>query len=190
MKIGFEEEIEIGGERILLKVLNPVFASQIAEYYQHNKSHFKDIAAFDDNSIYNVDFHNEMIWQEFAMMSLDMAIRFYIFLKSDEYYKKIIGDISIFEINRENEQKCSLGFKLDSKHCGFGYMGEAIKIAEKYVFENLELQKIEAYIQKKNTSAVNLIQKNGFEFDGIAKDFLCINDIWLDYNRYIKINKK
>ncbi|MBI5323755.1 MAG: GNAT family N-acetyltransferase [Ignavibacteriae bacterium] len=190
MRIDPAQEIELSTDRLVLKVLNPVFISMITEYYRRNKKFFEKYLPFYDNNVLTDEYQTIRIWTEFDLMVDDSAIRFYLFNKDDFHYKNIIGDISVYNIIRGAAESCCIGFKIDEMNSGKGYMAEALKKVSDYVFNELELSRIEVNVMKTNLASINLIEKIGFRQEGIAFSYLEIGGKREDHFRYSLIKNK
>ena len=83
---------------------------------------------------------------------------------------------------------CTIGYKLDQHYIGQGYALEALEKAIDVVFDELGFHRIEALIHPKNEPSLHLIEKLGFEFEGIAKSCIRLNNKWTDHLRYALIN--
>lgn len=189
MRIDPGQEIEIETERLVLKVLNPVFVPIIVDYYRRNKSHHEKFLPAFDNFAFTEEYQTIRIWTEFDLMVDDIALRFYIFNKEDYHYKNIIGDISIFNIIRSAANSCGIGFKMDESESGKGYMTEALKKVIDYIFDELELYRIEANVMPSNIASVKLVENLGFRQEGIAYSYLEIAGKREDHLRYSLIKK-
>lgn len=190
MRIDPAQEIEIVTDRLVLKVLNPVFVPIILDYYLRNKTYFEKYLPTYDKSVMTEEYQAVRIWTEFDLMVEDLAIRFYIFLKDDYHYKNIIADISVFNIVRSVANSCSMGFKLDESESGKGYMTEALTKVIDYIFTELELNRIEVNIMPENKSSIKLVERLGFRNEGTAYSYLRIAGKREDHLRYSLIKKK
>jgi ribosomal-protein-alanine N-acetyltransferase len=108
----------------------------------------------------------------------DEAYSFLIFEKSE---LNLIGEININSIQRGVVQSCSIGYWISENKMGLGLMSEAIKLIKDFVFNELELHRIEAACLPNNKHSLKTLLKNGFEIEGKAKEFLKINGKWQDH---------
>ena len=93
---------------------------------------------------------------------------------------KHIGNIKIDPINLKHgfaEYGILLGEKSEWNK---GYAKEASLSIIQYCFEELNLRKINLGVVEKNTSAVNLYKKMGFEIEGVYKAHAKYNDEYCD----------
>ncbi len=86
--------------------------------------------------------------------------------------KKLIGVIGITKVNRL-DKKGTLGYWLGKEYWRQGIMYEASQGLLKFVFEKLELQRIDITASTKNESSNNLIKKLGATLEGTAKRYHC-----------------
>ncbi len=76
---------------------------------------------------------------------------------------------------------CYMGYSVDREHEGTGCMTELVKHVIEYAFTNLRLNRISANYMPANTRSARLLEKLGFEKEGFARRYLCINGIWEDH---------
>ena len=90
--------------------------------------------------------------------------------KKDHYYWPIalkqnnimIGSICLWNFS-EDRKIAEVGYDLRPDYHKKGIMNEAMISVLKFGFHNLELEEIEAYTHKDNTSSKNLLTRNGFK---------------------------
>lgn len=97
---------------------------------------------------------------------------------------KIIGGINLNNIQYGVTMAASLGYWLDEKLQGQGYMSEAGQLVIRYVFENLKLHRINAACLPQNERSAKILLKWGFEEEGYAKKYLQINGQWQDHRLF------
>jgi ribosomal-protein-alanine N-acetyltransferase len=94
------------------------------------------------------------------------------------------GEISLQGIQRGASQHASLGYWVDRRHAGRGYVPEACVLMLRYAFEDLRLHRVEIAIVPRNDRSRRVPEKLGLREEGIAKGFLQINGVWEDHVRY------
>ena len=85
-------------------------------------------------------------------------INWNITLKNDP---KMIGSICIWNFS-EDQKTGEVGYDLHPQFHGKGMMSEALKCVVKYGFQELGLEKIEAYTHRENESSKRLLENNNF----------------------------
>ena len=103
---------------------------------------------------------------------------------------QLIGEININNVQRGVVQSCSIGYWISENKMGLGLMSEAISLIKKFIFDELELHRIEAACLKKNQRSLNTLKKNYFNIEGVAKKYLKINGKWQDHILLSCINEK
>jgi [ribosomal protein S5]-alanine N-acetyltransferase len=63
-----------------------------------------------------------------------------------------------------------IGYDLRSKYWGRGYMSEAMQVALKNGFENMRLNRIQAFTYIENEKSIRLLERFGFKNEGIIRD--------------------
>jgi [ribosomal protein S5]-alanine N-acetyltransferase len=111
----------------------------------------------------------------------DRGYLFGIFLQEDD---TLIGTISISHIVRGVGQFAELGYSLSSAHQGHGYMTAGVQLVLAYSFRSLGLHRIQAGIIPDNTSSRRVLEKCGFQPEGIARKLVKINGCWEDHQIY------
>lgn len=185
----FFDNFALDTRRLSLKVLDPTFAGKVIDYYKRNKDFFQTFLPSIENYLYDEDYQTERLWKEFELMMENKAIRFYIFSKEDFKYQQILGDIAIANIIHGSVLSCTIAYNLDYLHTNLGYMTESLQRVIKFIFEDMKLHKIEAYIQPINKPSIDLIKRLDFVREGIAKDYMFIKGKWVDHERFILLNK-
>ncbi len=82
---------------------------------------------------------------------------------------EMIGSICLWNFSKDRE-RAETGYDLDFKHHNKGYMSEALNAVVKFGFNNLNLDIIDAYTNRLNTSSKQLLLKNGFVYNPTIKD--------------------
>ena len=79
-----------------------------------------------------------------------------------------MGSIGIIpEPKRENPHARMLGYWLDEKYWGQGFMSEAVKSVLNYGFTQMGLHLITANCYPHNQRSQRVLQKNGFIYEGL-----------------------
>jgi ribosomal-protein-alanine N-acetyltransferase len=69
-----------------------------------------------------------------------------------------------------NDRCCDIGYDLNNRCWGKGYMTEALQGILKFGFENMRLNRIQAFVYPQNIKSVNLLLRLGFTREGIIRD--------------------
>lgn len=93
--------------------------------------------------------------------------------------KDFLGTISLFNIDRKHSF-ASLGFQLVKDYWGRGIMNESLNNFIKFVFEELNLHRIETQIYIENVRSINVLKRLGFKKDGQLRQNFLINGKYED----------
>lgn len=116
--------------------------------------------------------------REFARRT---AVPFFIFDKKDG---SLAGGISVGSIRRGVAQSCQIGYWMGERYAGQGLMSEALLLVVDYAFETLLLHRIEAACIPENARSMHLLEKAGFQREGLLRSYLRINNVWHDHFLY------
>ena len=80
----------------------------------------------------------------------------------------VIGYCGFHRWNQKHA-RAELGYELFEKFRGQGYMTEAMKALVAFGFQKMSLHRIEAQIDPHNQGSIRVVQKLGFEKEGILR---------------------
>jgi len=66
-------------------------------------------------------------------------------------------------------------------------MSSALRALVPCSFGNLRLHRLEAACIPTNKASIRLLEKSGFEREGYARQYLCIDGVWQDHLLYARI---
>jgi ribosomal-protein-alanine N-acetyltransferase len=81
----------------------------------------------------------------------------------------LIGTCSLFALQRAHA-RCDIGYALSPDYWGRGYASEMISLALDHAFERLDLRRIEADIDPRNTASCRLVERAGFQREGLLRE--------------------
>ncbi|QCI98503.1 GNAT family N-acetyltransferase [Agrobacterium larrymoorei] len=93
----------------------------------------------------------------------------------------LIGGITIGYIRRGAAQSCMIGYWMGEAHAGHGHMSAALKLVIPYIFNGLQLHRIEAACIPENFKSIRLLENAGFQREGLLREYLKINGEWRDH---------
>ncbi|MBJ6132119.1 GNAT family N-acetyltransferase [Ochrobactrum sp. Q0168] len=109
---------------------------------------------------------------------------FFIFRNSDD---RILGGITLGNIRRGVGQNGMIGYWSGVPFAGKGYMTEALSLVIPFAFDQLRLHRLEAACIPHNVRSVRLLEKAGFQREGLLRSYLKINGFWQDHLLYALI---
>ncbi|QAA30243.1 GNAT family N-acetyltransferase [Clostridium manihotivorum] len=175
--------LKLKGRRIELRNLTPEHTSQLLEFYIRNEKHLKTFEPARDKSFYTYDTQLSILLESYKQFMNGSSIDFGIFLNSE-----LIGKIKLSNIVLGVFKSGILGYSMDEKHCGLGYMKEAVNLLIDYCFNDMGLHRLEASTLVDNLKSQNVLLKCGFKKIGLNEKYLFINGEWRDHITFCKIN--
>lgn len=171
-------------KRLQLVAVDRRYAKRILAYYDRNQESFQKVMPSYPQNFLTEEYHAELLMQQNRDMEEGKMLKIYLFHEEDTEHKIIIGDLTLDRIARGPLQSCYLGYKLDEKQRGNGYMGEALETTLDFAFRILKLHRIEANIMPFNQNSIELAEKLGFKKEGFSPSYLKINGKWENHLRY------
>ena len=98
--------------------------------------------------------------------------------------KQAIGFIDLFDFDPYNS-KVGIGILIaETKERNQGFASESLLLMLQYIEKHLGLKQVYCNITTDNTQSVQLFEKTGFIKSGIKKDWIRVEDKWLDEALY------
>lgn len=174
--------LNIIGRKISLKLLTPEDSRDILDYYIRNKEHLAPYEPLRDESFYTLEAQRRILIEEYKQYLNGTSLNCGIYNQD-----KLIGKIRLSNIIYGGFKNCFLGYSIDEKEQGKGYMKEAVNLMVDYAFEEMELHRVEASTLTDNYKSQGVLKGCGFEELGISKNYLYINGGWRDHINFYKI---
>lgn len=164
--------MRMDSKEIYLRYFDLSDVDALLDLNMRNMDFFKKYSPTQPDNFYTYDFHLEHIKKSIQQQENDQRYGFGIFLKGSD---KLIGNIMLGDVMRGPFQSCILGYSLDQQYNGKGYTSEAVRLVVDFAFNELKLYRIEAGVMPTNTGSIRVMEKAGFQREGIARDNLEIN---------------
>jgi [ribosomal protein S5]-alanine N-acetyltransferase len=110
---------------------------------------------------------------------LGTAYGFGIFVDGD-----FAGEINISSVQRGPFQSAYVGYWIDERQAGQGYVPEALVVIARFAFDELYLHRIQISIIPRNTASRRVVEKLDLRCEGLAERYLEINGVWEDHLRF------
>ena len=98
--------------------------------------------------------------------------------------EKVAGSIGVFRKDNIHCRTAEMGYYIGEEYWGKGIMTEIIKKVCKYVFENTDIIRIFAEPFSYNIASCRVLEKAGFELEGILRKNAIKNGKILDMKMY------
>jgi ribosomal-protein-alanine N-acetyltransferase len=176
-------------DRLLVKILREGAEGAVCDFYKRNKGYFEPFEPERAPGFYTEEFHRRGLAAEYHQYQQGRYLRLYLYEKSQP--ELIIGSICFDNIRMGSFQSCSVGYKLDGEYQNQGYMLEALTYSlNQIILRDYVLHRIEAMVVAENTPSIHLLERLGFEQEGVCRDFAKLNGVWRDHIRYALIFKR
>ena len=176
-------------DRLILCPLGAEHAETVQDYLLRNKTFFKPWSPIPSADFYELENIEKRMHQEKWNASQKKQLRFYAFSITDKAKQYILADIHYSNLIFGAFRSCFLGYKTDERACGKGIMTEALRASNAYLFEHWGLHRMEANIMPSNKASLRVVEKLGFESEGLARNYLNINGHWEDHLRFALRNE-
>lgn len=168
-------------ERVYLRELGLEDTGTLLDLMERNRQLFEGVSPLRNESFYTVDAQAKSIENSIQLREEDKRYSFGIFLNETH---ELIGDVSLSDVKRGPLQKCILGYCMDQTHNGKGLMTEAIHLILRFAFIEAGLQRVEAGVMPRNLGSMRVLEKAGFQQEGIARKLLEINGVREDHVQF------
>ncbi|MFC4800107.1 GNAT family N-acetyltransferase [Neobacillus sp. GCM10023253] len=178
--------MRLEGKEIYLRFLEEKDAKAMTQLTIKNREFFQETSPKRSEHFYSFEHQLRSIRFVIQCRELETQYSFGIFLKKTN---ELIGDIELFDIVKDSFQSCYVGYSLDRQYNGKGYMTEAVKLVVNYAFKELGLHRIAAGVMPSNIGSIRVLEKAGFEKEGIARKNIKINGNWEDHLQMSILNE-
>jgi ribosomal-protein-alanine N-acetyltransferase len=87
---------------------------------------------------------------------------------------RLIGTTTLFNLSLENG-RAELGYAMGRAHWGKGYMIEALQALLFHAFEVMNLRRLEADVDPRNTASIRTLERLGFQKEGYLRERWHVN---------------
>ena len=94
------------------------------------------------------------------------------------------GEINLNGVQRGPFQSAYVGYWIDERCAGHGYVPEALVTLARHSFEDLGLHRLQVAIIPRNSASRRVVEKLELREEGVAVRYLEINGTWEDHVRY------
>jgi [ribosomal protein S5]-alanine N-acetyltransferase len=96
----------------------------------------------------------------------------------------LAGEINLSGVQRGPFQNTYVGYWIDEKQAGNGYVPESLVTVARFAFEELRLHRLQVAIIPRNSASRRVVEKLNLRDEGVAVRYLAINGRWEDHIRY------
>jgi ribosomal-protein-alanine N-acetyltransferase len=121
-----------------------------------------------------------------SMLSADKDETYAFAITVDD---KAIGSIGVFRCNNIHFRSAEMGYYIAESYWGKGIGTSAVKQTCKYIFEHTDIIRIFAEPFAYNTASCHILEKAGFQCEGILRKNAMKNGVILDMKMYALIKE-
>lgn len=173
-------------DRLQLKILTEDYAPAVLSFLKKNRDIFEPFETFKQNIYYTEIYQRRNLKLEYTSFLSLKYIRYYVFKKGNA--NDIIGTISFSNILKHPYSSACIGYKFDREYQHLGYASEAVTCAAFAAFRDAGFHRLEAFVLPENLPSVKLLERIGFDYEGLGRELICIQGEYKDHLRYALIN--
>lgn len=175
-------------ERLVLVQSEAALAPRVVAFYQRNQAFLLETEPTREKPFYTEAFQRRALARDLAGARGMNTLRLWLLPKEDPANGEIIGTAALGNIVFGSFRSAFLSYKLDGDKTGQGYMSEALRRLIDIAFTDIGLHRLEANIMPRNGPSLRLVQRLGFEEEGLARKYLQINGLWEDHVHMVLLN--
>lgn len=164
-------------ERFTLRVPDSKDAEAVADYYRRNRSYLQPFYPTFGESWFDVSAWRLKL-RDYRRQFLDLTGLRTVLFDPDG---RAIGVANVHSMAFHPIYDCLLGYSLDEKRQGQGYMGEALRGVIPVAFQKFRMHRITAGYMPRNERSGRVLRRLGFQVEGYFKDYLMIDGRWEDH---------
>ncbi|MFP2928171.1 GNAT family N-acetyltransferase [Pyxidicoccus sp. 3LG] len=169
-------------ERLNLALLPPDAAWRVLAYHEANRAYLGPVSPDRPSNFFSVTYWRTRLAQDREDFRNDLSLRVFLLPREESLASApIIGNVSLTNIRRGPLQAADLGYALDHRYEGKGFMTEALRAICDYAFSGMGLHRLQANHLPENLKSAAVLRRLGFVVEGYARDFLLIDGRWRDH---------
>jgi ribosomal-protein-alanine N-acetyltransferase len=166
--------------RLLLRASDPAFAQSAAAFYRRNREAHACWNPPMPDAMFSVEGQCERLTEATAAAGAGTQIGWWLFAPDEPGL--VLGQIHFSQITRRAFCNAMLGYAIDAAHEGRGLMREALQATLADAFSpRVGLHRVQANVRPENTRSLALLDRLGFEREGLAREYLFIDGAWRDH---------
>lgn len=169
-------------ERLILKVLDENSAGAVLDFYEAGDPYFGGAEPEHCEEFFTEEYQKRLLRYELDSFISEKMVRYYILRKDNP--GRIVGTVSLQNIVRGCFCCGTVGYKLLEDCTRMGYCTEAVERITRAAFEDGGLHRISAYVQPENKASIRVLERCGYECEGIIRDYVRLRGVWQDHLLY------
>jgi ribosomal-protein-alanine N-acetyltransferase len=170
---------ELVTARLRLRASDPSFAAAVADFYARNRDAHARWNPPHADSMYSAAGQHARLSASAAAIGSGALVGWWLFEPGKP--RITLGQIHFTQLSRGPFCSAVLGYSIDTAHEGQGLMHEALTAALADVFARVGLHRVQAAVRPDNVRSLALLERLGFEREGVAREYLFIDGAWRDH---------
>ncbi|MGE7843330.1 GNAT family N-acetyltransferase [Lysinibacillus sp. NPDC093712] len=176
--------VSIQGGKCYVRTFQEKDAQSLMGLVSRNKYFWSTYEPLQRPEYYTVDAQYKKIQESLYLMNSKREYTFGIYELGTN---NLIGHISLYAIKRLPYSSAFVGYAMDEIYVGKGIVTEAVDLVVQFAFEQIGLHRVEAYVSTENNASIRVLEKSGFQREGLLRKLLYINGQWVDHYMYARL---
>lgn len=112
-------------------------------------------------------------------------IPFGIFVRGE-----LVGQLTVNSISRGAFCSAQLGYWVAESHAGRGIAPRAVALVIDYLFDELDLHRVELSVRPENGASLRVVEKLGLRYEGTRKNYIHVAGRWCDHDCYALVREE
>ncbi|MET4561915.1 ribosomal-protein-alanine N-acetyltransferase [Lysinibacillus parviboronicapiens] len=173
--------VSIQGGKCYVRTFQEQDAQNLTGLVSRNKYFWSTYEPLQRPEYYTVDAQYKKIQESLYLMDSKREFSFGIFELGTN---NLIGHIALYAVKRLPYSSAFVGYAMDEIYVGKGIVTEAVELVVRFAFEQIGLHRVEAYVSTQNNASIRVLEKSGFQREGLLRKLLYINGEWVDHYMY------
>ncbi|MFJ7737575.1 GNAT family N-acetyltransferase [Lysinibacillus sp. NPDC097287] len=178
--------VSIEGKKCYVRTFQEKDARSLTGLVSRNKYFWSTYEPLNRPEYYTVDTQYKKIQETLYLMGSQREFTFGIYELGTDY---LIGHIALYSVKRLPYSSGFVGYAMDEAYVGKGIVTEAVNLIVHFAFEEVGLHRIEAYVSPENKPSIRVLEKAGFQQEGLLRKLLYINGKWVDHYMYARLEE-
>jgi len=162
-------------------------AEALSRFHTENCEHLRRWGPKRERDFYSISSWRERLQERKEAYDNGLSAHF---ISYDRENESIVAICELTNISRGPFRAANIGYSVAKSHEGKGRMKQLCGHVITFAFEELELNRVMANYMPENLRSEGLLKSLGFEREGYARKYLCINGEWEDHILTSLINPK
>lgn len=175
--------------RLIVREITPEDAGALLRYHRENEEFERPWSPKTPRDFLTLDYWVQHLEKYRAERKSESALRVVGILKANPE-GPVVLKANLTQIFRGPFQAAYLGYSSHHQWGRQGLMTEALDALVKYAFQEMNLHRVMANYVPENAGSARVLEKLGFEKEGLAKNYLQIAGEWRDHVLTSKTNSQ